>query len=624
MIDALLGLFGATPVPASSPAPASSTFGSLLDAILTTQPSETTAAGDGALANGSRLSGLVAATPDPDMAKLSPELRSRLARVMARMSAEHGHDVRVVEGLRSGARQEYLYAQGRERPGPVVTWTRESRHESGRAADLIVDGSYDNAEAYRTLQRVAREEGLHTLGMTDPGHVELTGVSQDGRERAAHGGTVPPGAEGLAAGLAAARTAAAPSRIASSARPVARARTAATAAPATPAVVARVATPATAGTRAVRRARSGDGRAAGSVAPAVGHPAGRGEPRHPAPGAGAEAAAPATDLLSGDTPRAFGTRGNGAELPIAATGEGFQPPQRPAMSAPAPGVVRSPLTSAIVGSAHGGEPDARGRSRSAVSLEGAEEVEGVVEVRSTDSRTPRTHRAPLATQAAAELTGANGSLNTGLRARRSPRHEPVRAEGDTEEHVRPGEATDRGVSREAAHDTTPIAAPRHQMEPTRPDADGLRAPRVRPLEPVQPGARIDAIDALREQARSQPLHRVSLRVGEGADAARVRVDLRGDRVQAEMATDSDRLATRLRHETPELGRTLERQGIEVDALRVRQGDRVVPEAVVMRSVEASRSSDRESSQRDRDGSAQGQHEHGRERPRRERDQEKNQ
>jgi D-alanyl-D-alanine dipeptidase len=104
---------------------------------------------------------------------LAPEFRAKLERVIERMEAEFGHDVTVTETLRSQTRQDALYAQGRTAEGPVVTWTRHSRHTHGMAADLLVDGSYDNAVGYAHLAQVAREEGLRTLGPRDPGHVEL-------------------------------------------------------------------------------------------------------------------------------------------------------------------------------------------------------------------------------------------------------------------------------------------------------------------------------------------------------------------------------------------------------------------------------------------------------------------
>lgn len=106
-------------------------------------------------------------------AALEPTLQARLARVVSRMHDEYGRDVAVVEGVRSQERQDYLYEQGRSRPGAVVTWTRHSQHTLGRAVDVTVDGSYDDPEAFRLLAQVAAEEGLHTLGARDPGHLEL-------------------------------------------------------------------------------------------------------------------------------------------------------------------------------------------------------------------------------------------------------------------------------------------------------------------------------------------------------------------------------------------------------------------------------------------------------------------
>ncbi len=51
----------------------------------------------------------------------------------------------VVEGLRTKQRQAELYAQGRTKPGPKVTWTLESKHIDGRAVDLapMANGAID-------------------------------------------------------------------------------------------------------------------------------------------------------------------------------------------------------------------------------------------------------------------------------------------------------------------------------------------------------------------------------------------------------------------------------------------------------------------------------------------------
>ena len=112
-------------------------------------------------------------TPIKDLNAVAPELRSRVQRVIDRMKGEYGHDVSIVETARSQERQDHLYEQGRSRPGAVVTWTHDSAHTRGDAVDVIVDGSWENAPGFARLQRIAREEGLRTLGMKDPGHLEL-------------------------------------------------------------------------------------------------------------------------------------------------------------------------------------------------------------------------------------------------------------------------------------------------------------------------------------------------------------------------------------------------------------------------------------------------------------------
>ena len=132
--------------------------------------------------------GATAAAPRDALSELDPLFRSRLERVRSRMEAEFGHKVEIVEGYRDQARQDVLYAQGRTRPGPIVTWTRNSLHTEGRAADVRIDGSYDNLAAYERLAQVAREEGLRTLWPKDPGHIELPRESPARTGAAATGG----------------------------------------------------------------------------------------------------------------------------------------------------------------------------------------------------------------------------------------------------------------------------------------------------------------------------------------------------------------------------------------------------------------------------------------------------
>lgn len=158
-----------------------------------------------------------ATTPLRDLGALAPEFRARLERVLDRMQEEFGHEVAVVETRRSQLRQEALYAQGRTRSGPVVTWTRNSAHLGGYAADVVIDSSYSNAAAYARLAALARQEGLRTLGPRDPGHVELPGASgrlaSAGAFGSAYGGSAFGGSAFGAAGDAPVGSARALSRI---------------------------------------------------------------------------------------------------------------------------------------------------------------------------------------------------------------------------------------------------------------------------------------------------------------------------------------------------------------------------------------------------------------------------
>lgn len=65
-----------------------------------------------------------------------------LVRVVERALAISAVDFRVIEGVRTKARQQELYAQGRTKPGPKVTWTLNSNHFRkadgfGHAVDLL-------------------------------------------------------------------------------------------------------------------------------------------------------------------------------------------------------------------------------------------------------------------------------------------------------------------------------------------------------------------------------------------------------------------------------------------------------------------------------------------------------
>ncbi|MBX7118327.1 MAG: M15 family metallopeptidase, partial [Gemmatimonadaceae bacterium] len=165
----------------------------------------TTTAADphGRAARTARATAMPAVT-DRSTTALDGEFAARLTRVIDRMEAA-GHEVEILETTRSSARQDALYAQGRTTEGPVVTWTRDSRHLTGHAADLRVDGK-SSGPGYELLQRLAAAEGLRTLGAKDPGHIELPRTTVDAKEGAtARRGTDPAAATAPAAPAAVSR-----------------------------------------------------------------------------------------------------------------------------------------------------------------------------------------------------------------------------------------------------------------------------------------------------------------------------------------------------------------------------------------------------------------------------------
>lgn len=74
---------------------------------------------------------------DKNRNHLHPAFRAKLDKVIEEVSELTAHPWVIVEGFRSQDRQDWLYAQGRSRPGPVVTWIKSPRwHGVGLAADL--------------------------------------------------------------------------------------------------------------------------------------------------------------------------------------------------------------------------------------------------------------------------------------------------------------------------------------------------------------------------------------------------------------------------------------------------------------------------------------------------------
>ncbi|USK54357.1 M15 family metallopeptidase [Cytobacillus solani] len=89
-----------------------------------------------------------------------------------------GLDIFITETYRSQARQDYLYAQGRTRPGPIVTWTLKSNHKSRLAWDIACNKpSLYDAATLKKAGLIAMNLGIGWGGVwknPDMPHFEVT------------------------------------------------------------------------------------------------------------------------------------------------------------------------------------------------------------------------------------------------------------------------------------------------------------------------------------------------------------------------------------------------------------------------------------------------------------------
>lgn len=76
-------------------------------------------------------------------------------------------DFRITHGIRTQEEQDALYAQGRTKPGQIVTWTRKSRHMTGHAVDVValVNGKISWDISYYKQIADAVKEAAQKLGI---------------------------------------------------------------------------------------------------------------------------------------------------------------------------------------------------------------------------------------------------------------------------------------------------------------------------------------------------------------------------------------------------------------------------------------------------------------------------
>ena len=114
-----------------------------------------------------------------DINELNP-VAQKACRLFLQKCEEAGLNVLITETYRSPERQDYLYEQGRTRPGKVVTWTRDSRHTGRMAWDIcknLKGHEYSDQLFFKKCGEIAKRLGI-TWGGTwktpDTPHFEVT------------------------------------------------------------------------------------------------------------------------------------------------------------------------------------------------------------------------------------------------------------------------------------------------------------------------------------------------------------------------------------------------------------------------------------------------------------------
>lgn len=101
-----------------------------------------------------------------DIKQLHPELQKKIELLKAACD-KYGHKIGIGECLRTVAEQDALYAQGRTKPGKVVTNARgatySSQHQWGVAVDFfqnIKGHEYDDLSFFNAVGALAKQLGL--------------------------------------------------------------------------------------------------------------------------------------------------------------------------------------------------------------------------------------------------------------------------------------------------------------------------------------------------------------------------------------------------------------------------------------------------------------------------------
>jgi peptidoglycan LD-endopeptidase CwlK len=115
------------------------------------------------------------------IATLLPQVQP-YARALVRKAAHHGITIKVISGLRTYEEQNELFAQGRTKPGRIVTNARGgfSNHNFGIAFDVgVFEGAnyLDESPKYKAVGALGMDLGLEWGGnwktIVDESHFQL-------------------------------------------------------------------------------------------------------------------------------------------------------------------------------------------------------------------------------------------------------------------------------------------------------------------------------------------------------------------------------------------------------------------------------------------------------------------
>lgn len=113
---------------------------------------------------------------------LTPECEHKAFQFLTINKAE-GRNLKIYNGRRTQKEQDEKWAQGRTKPGPKITWTRNSKHVQGLAFDVCFDDNdpfrekvknFDWSPIGKVGESIGLKWGVVKNGkQIDPGHFEL-------------------------------------------------------------------------------------------------------------------------------------------------------------------------------------------------------------------------------------------------------------------------------------------------------------------------------------------------------------------------------------------------------------------------------------------------------------------